>query len=73
MKRLLALALFGLGCSAVAATSEARGLPDPVMLVHRLGDVHPTHAMRLPQSGALQHVQKLPQYHETHSMQPSTR
>ncbi len=73
MKRLLALILFGLGCSVLAAPSEAGGLPDPVTLVHRINRYHQTHAMRLSASGKPHNVQKLQQYQMTHSMQPSTR
>ena len=73
MKRLVALILFGLGCAALAAPSEAGGLPDSVMLVHRLGRVHPTHAMRLSTSGKPDNIHKLQPYKRTHSMQQSTR
>ncbi len=69
MKRLLALIV--LGGAALAAPSEAGGLPDPVTLVNRLGRVHPTHAMRVPASGMLENVQKLQPYKKTHSMNPS--
>jgi hypothetical protein len=73
MKRLVAVILFGLGCVTVAAQSEAGGLPDPEMLIHRVTRFRPTHSLRVAPSAAPKTVHKIGRYHQTHSMRPSTR
>lgn len=73
MKRLVAVILFGIGCAAGAALSEAGGLPEPELLIHRIDRFRPTHSLRVAPSAAPKTVHKIGRYHQTHSMRSSTR
>jgi hypothetical protein len=73
MKRLVAVILFGLGCAAGAALSEAGGLPEPERMIHRIDRFRPTHSLRVAPSAAPKNVHRIGHFHPTHSLRPGTR